>query len=185
MLKLQPKFLLGLKKDLGLADPDRFGILVLEEFFCQKHGRSKEFLHSLIMRYPYLLNKTKAHIQGVFDLLASHGIDEKEAIKHTFECPKLFSVNLGKQMQEIFALFKLYNKIEEPVVMTMFKSFPYLFCCDTIKTRKFLAEFKKYKMTEDQIVKVVSGLKLTSFRSLTAVGCWPSRCQTSRVCLIT
>lgn len=52
-------------------------------------------------------------------------------------------------MQEVFHLFKLYNHIEQDKVMTMFRGFPYLFCCDTIKMRKFLAEFKKYKMSED------------------------------------
>lgn len=59
-------------------------------------------------------------------------------------------------MDEIFHLFKLYNGIEEQKVMTMFKGFPYLFCCDTIKMRRFLGEFKKYKMTEDQIINLVS-----------------------------
>ena len=68
----------------------------MEEFFCKKHGKSREFLRSLIMKYPYVLNKTKAHIEGVFELLAKNGVDEKEAIKLTFECPKLFSVNLQK-----------------------------------------------------------------------------------------
>lgn len=148
ILKLQPKFLLGLKPDLNLPDSERFGILVLEDFYCKKHGHNKEYLRALILRYPYLLNKTKAHIQGVYELLAKHGIEEKDAIKYTFDCPKLFSVNLDKQMTEIFALFKLYNNIESPKVMDMFRGFPYLFCCDTVKTRKFLAEFKKYKMTE-------------------------------------
>jgi hypothetical protein len=148
VLKLQPKFLLGLKPDHGLKDEDRYGILVLEEFFCKKHGHGKEFLRSLILRYPYLLNKSKSHIQGVFDLLSKHGIDEKEAIKYTYDYPKLFSVQLEKRMTEVFHLFKLYNKIEEDQVMNMFRGFPYLFCCDMVKLRKFLAEFKKYKMTE-------------------------------------
>ena len=59
-------------------------------------------------------------------------------------------------MDETFMMFKLYNKIEPEAVMEMFKGFPYLFCCDMIKLRKFLAEFKKYKMTEAQIVNLVS-----------------------------
>jgi hypothetical protein len=156
ILKLQPKFLLGLKPDLGLKEADRYGILVLEEFYCTKHGNGKDFLRSLILRYPFLLNKTKSHIEGVFELLAKHGIDEKDAIRYTYDYPKLFSVKLEKQMSEVFHLFKLYNNIEQDKVMTMFRGFPYLFCCDTIKMRKFLAEFKKYKMTEDQIVNLVS-----------------------------
>lgn len=155
MHKLQPKLLLGLK-DLDLKDEDRYGILVLNEFFCEKHGHDKAFLRAVILRYPYLLNKTKSHIMGVFELLEKHGIDEKEALQHTYEYPKLFSIQLEKQMNEVFHLFKLYNGIEQDKVMTMFRNFPYLFCCDTIKMRHFLGEFKKYRMTEDQIVNLVS-----------------------------
>lgn len=160
ILKLQPKFLLGLKPDLGVADADRFGIVVLEEIFCKQYGKSREFLRTLILKYPYLLNKSKSHIEGVFSLLATHGIDAAEAVRLTFECPKLFSVNLSKQMEEIFSLFKMYNNIDTAAVMTMFRGFPYLFCCDLLKTRRFLAEFKKYKMTEQQIVSVVSRLEV-------------------------
>jgi len=96
ILTLQPKFLLGLKPDLGLKDEDRYGILVLEEFYCKKHGHGKEFLRSLILRYPYLLNKSKSHIEGVFQLLSKNGVEETEAIKLTFNFPKLFSVKLEK-----------------------------------------------------------------------------------------
>jgi hypothetical protein len=183
ILTLQPKFLLGLKPDLGLKDEDRYGILVLDEFFCKKHGRGKEFLRSLILRYPYLLNKTKAHVEGVYELLAKNGVPPEEAIKLTFNFPKLFSVKLEKQMEETFHLFKLYNGIERQKVMTMFKGFPYLFCCDTVKMRRFLGEFKKYKMTEDQIIRLVSGTSIKTFcRYRGAKACWESKCQTSRVC---
>lgn len=61
-------------------------------------------------------------------------------------------------MEEIFHLFKLYNGIEHEKVMAMFRGFPYLFCCDTLKMRRFLGEFKKYKMTEDEITRLVSAL---------------------------
>ena len=65
VLSLQPKFFVGLK-DQGLRDEDRYGILVLEEFFCQKHGFSKSFLRTIIVKYPYLLNKTKSQIEQVY-----------------------------------------------------------------------------------------------------------------------
>lgn len=181
ILTLQPKFLLGLKPDLGLKDEDRYGILVLEEFFCKKHGHGRDFLRSLILRYPYLLNKSKAHIEGVFALLAKNEVPEHEAIKLTFNYPKLFSVKLEKQMEEIFHLFKLYNGIEQKQVMAMFRGFPYLFCCDTLKMRRFLGEFKKYKMTEDEITRLVSAPSANVRRSPDAKACWPSRCLTSRV----
>lgn len=92
----------------------------------------------------------------MYDLLAKHGVEETEAIRYTYDYPKLFSVQLEKRMDETFHLFKLYNNIEHDQVMNMFKQFPYLFCCDMIKLRKFTGEFKKYKMTEAQIINLVS-----------------------------
>jgi hypothetical protein len=57
--------LVGLK-DQGFRDEDRYGILVLEEFFCAKHGFSIGFLRTIIIKYPYLLNKTKKQIEEVY-----------------------------------------------------------------------------------------------------------------------
>jgi len=36
-------------------------------------------------------------------------------------------------MGEVFHLFDLYHKITPDEVMDVFRYFPYLFCCDTIK----------------------------------------------------
>lgn len=49
-------------------------------------------------------------------------------------------------------LFDLYHRIEKSKVMEIFESFPYLFCCETSKMQRFLGEFRKYKMTNDQIM---------------------------------
>ena len=40
--------------------------------------------------------------------------------------------------------------------MDIFRHFPYLFCCDTIKMRTLLAQFRKYRFTNGQIVNLVS-----------------------------
>lgn len=71
------------------------------------------------------------------------------------ESPKLVSKNLDKQMKEIFFLFNLYHGITEKEVMEIFLSFPYLFCCETKKIQKFMGEFKKYRFTKDQVIKLV------------------------------
>jgi hypothetical protein len=49
----------------------------------------------------------------------------------------------------------LYHKIEEKEVIDIFRAFPYLFCCDIDKIKKFMGEFRKYKFTKEQILKVV------------------------------
>lgn len=38
--------------------------------------------------------------------------------------------------------------------MDVFRFFPYLFCCDTIKMRLFMAQFRKYRFTQEQILHI-------------------------------
>lgn len=83
-------------------------------------------------------------------------------MKVLLECPKLVSKNLDKQMKEIFFLFHLYHGITEPQVMQIFRSFPYLFCCELNKIQRFMGEFKKYKMTNEQIINLVKFNQLTN-----------------------
>ena len=64
-------------------------------------------------------------------------------------------------MKEVFYLFDLYHKITPEEVMSVFRSFPYLFCCDTVKMRLFLGQFRKYKFTKEQILHIVSFISLT------------------------
>jgi hypothetical protein len=40
--------------------------------------------------------------------------------------------------------------------MDIFKHFPYLFCCDSVKMRILLAQFRKYRFTNQQILELVS-----------------------------
>lgn len=46
-------------------------------------------------------------------------------------------------------MFNLYHKFTTPEVMEIFKEFPYLFCCDIDKVQRFMAEFKKYRLTKE------------------------------------
>lgn len=59
-------------------------------------------------------------------------------------------------MTEIFELFELYHKIQKSDVMDIFRHFPYLFCCDSVKMRILLAQFRKYRFTNQQILELVS-----------------------------
>jgi len=74
-------------------------------------------------------------------------------MKLIFECPKLLSIKLDKSMEELFYIFDLYHKIEkETVINDIFKNFPYLFCCDPVKIQKFMGQFRKYRLTKEQII---------------------------------
>ena len=132
----------------------------LKEFFVKKYGFDMELVRTLVVKYPFILSKSEEHLEGVFSALEKQGVSRMESIKLIFECPKLVSVDLEKSITETFTLFELYHKIKQQEVMDIFRQFPYLFCCDLTKMRILLAQFRKYRFTNDQILHLVSELDL-------------------------
>jgi hypothetical protein len=63
------------------------------------------------------------------------------------EVPRLISMNLDKQIKDIVFLFELYHNISQEDTIKIFKKFPYMLCLTPRKIQRFLAEFRKYKMT--------------------------------------
>jgi len=111
----------------------------LKEFFVKKYGFDMELVRTLVVKYPFILSKSEEHLEAVFNILEKQGVSRLESIKLIFECPKLISVDLEKSIPETLGLFELYHKIKQEEVMDIFRHFPYLFCCDTIKMRNLLA----------------------------------------------
>jgi len=146
------------------------GIAVLKNFLVEKYGYDMELVRTLVVKYPYILSKDQEQLEGVFTLLESKGIERQETMKLIFECPKLLSVNLELAIEETLYLFDLYHKMGQQEIMELFRSFPYLFCCDRIKMRYFLAEFRKYRFSNEQILHICknsNGLlasKVSNFR---------------------
>ena len=130
----------------------------LEEFFVKKFGFDIELVRTLVVKYPYILSKTQEHLESVFLSLEQKGVTRAETMKLIFDCPKLISINLDESIKETVSLFQLYHKINQDQVMDVFKNFPYLFCCDTVKMRLFLAQFRKYRFTNEQIIHLVSSI---------------------------
>ena len=76
-------------------------------------------------------------------------------------------------MKEIFFLFNLYHKISErDIIDQIFVKFPYLFCCDIDKIQRYMGEFRKYRFTREQVIKVCANAggilasKITNFTGL-------------------
>jgi mTERF len=92
-----------------------------------------DVVRNLSLKYPYILSKTERELASFFEIMERNGLTEDETIKALIECPKLISKNLDHQIKEIFFLFNLYHGIKEKDVMEIFKSFPFLFCCDVKK----------------------------------------------------
>ena len=74
--------------------------------------------------------------------------------------PALLSVDIAVKAREVDELFHIYHGISSEEVKSIFLDFPYLYCCPSRKLQVFLAEFRKYRFTKDQIINLVSASKL-------------------------
>lgn len=54
-------------------------------------------------------------------------------MKLVFEVPILLSTDVALKAKEIEEMFMLYHKIPAEEVTEVFKAFPYLYCCPTVK----------------------------------------------------
>ena len=149
------------------------GIKSLTEFFVKEKGFEMEAVRTLVVRYPYILSKSLTELRQFFETLKAEGLTDEETMKALLDCPKLISKKeLGKKIKEIQFIFRLYHQINEQEVNNIFRSFPYLYCCEHNKLQKFMAEFKKYRFTKEQIIKVCSqaggilASKITNFVGL-------------------
>ena len=72
------KFIMKHKSSLILdqddaSKPNAKGLNVLRAFFCDKHHFDMDLVRGLIVKYPYILSKTEAHLEKVFNILNEHG----------------------------------------------------------------------------------------------------------------
>ena len=88
------------------------------------------------------------------------------------QVPKLISQNLDQKFKDFIFLFNLYHKIEQKNFLKIYINFPYMMCQDTAKIQRFLGEFKKYKLTQQQVMKLCGhsggllGSKVSNFFGL-------------------
>ena len=146
------KFIMKHKSSLILDQDDASklnarGLNVLRVFFCDKYHFDMDLVRGLIVKYPFILSKTESSIEKVFTTLNEYGFSNQEAMKYIYECPKLISVNLDANIKEAIFLFDIYHKMDQDQVFEIFRAFPYLFCVESFKLKRFLGEFKKYKLT--------------------------------------
>ncbi len=89
------------------------GIKMVKKFFVDEKRFDMDALRTLVVKYPYILGKTRNDIDSFFNLMNRLGLNEVEAMKALLECPKLISKNLEKQIKEITFLFNLYHGFTE------------------------------------------------------------------------
>jgi len=111
-------------------------------------GFGKELVRTLVLKFPQVLGTSTGHIRAFFHYMKSNkNIEFVETMKYVFEVPILLTTDVPVKSREIEEMFYLYHKIEAEEVTEVFKAFPYLYCCPTVKIQKFMGEFKKYRFT--------------------------------------
>lgn len=150
-MRYNPKFIL-------FETQEDSGMKALQRFFVDKKGFPLDSIRTLVVRYPVILSKSEEDFASYFDIMKTQGLSDEEAMRALLEVPKLISKkDLTKQIKEIQFLFNLYHQISEKEVNDIFRAFPYLYLCEINKVQKFMGEFRKYRMTKDQIIHVCSG----------------------------
>ncbi|CDW81088.1 UNKNOWN [Stylonychia lemnae] len=132
------------------------GMSVIFKVFVEQRKFELDAVRTLVVKYPYILSKSEKQLNKYFETMKSWNIADRNAMKQLVECPKLISQDLDHKIKEISFLLNLYHGISDSQVRTIFMHFPYLLCCDLDKVKQFMGEFKKYRFTKEQVVRVVS-----------------------------
>lgn len=132
--KFELKFVRQRKPKLFYYDDDgKVGFGALEKLFIDELGYDKELLKTLVIKFPPILSKDTGHINNVLSIIEAEGFTKQEAVRLVFECPKLLSGDLATSIKNIQTSFHVYHRITPAQVNDMFKSFPYLYCCNFAK----------------------------------------------------
>lgn len=107
----------------------------------------------MVLKNPSILGKSKGQINFFFEYMnRNKQIDETTTMQKVFEVPALLNVDIAVKSKEVDELFRVYHDISPAEVKSIFLDFPYLYCCPSRKLQLFLAEFRKYRMTKEQII---------------------------------
>lgn len=73
---------------------------------------NKEYLNTLVVKYPFVLGKTQEEIETVFNTLKEYNVKTNAACEAIFKCPKLVSIKLDAKIKETLYLFELYHTMD-------------------------------------------------------------------------
>ena len=154
----EQRFIARQKPNFLLYDREKdTGIQALSELLTEQFGFKTELLRTLVLKNPSILSKSKGQIKFFFDYLKrTKQISEDTTMKMIFDVPALLNVDIAVKSKEVEELFGIYHKITPKEVNSIFLDFPYLYCAPTQKLQLFLAEFRKYRFSKDQILNLVS-----------------------------
>lgn len=85
-MRYNPKFIL-----LDHPSSHSHGIRTLQQFFVTEKGFEMDALRTLVVRYPYILSKTKEELSKFFEIMKGQGLSEAETMRALLDCPKLIS----------------------------------------------------------------------------------------------
>lgn len=88
--------------------------------------------------------------------MAGYSIDPETAFSLLERCPRLISEDVAKQLTSKEFLFQLYHKFEREDYLQVVLGFPYMLTTPDRKLQLFLGQFKKYRFTKEQLIRVVN-----------------------------
>ena len=96
-VKEEINFIMRLKPSFILFDlNNRIGINTLHKYFVQQKGFDIDLLRTLVVKYPYILQKDEEHLNHFFGTFQKYGFKDEEIMRFIMECPKLISVDIDK-----------------------------------------------------------------------------------------
>ena len=87
IMKSKPTFII-------IDERSNEGIHVVHKLLVEDKGFDKDVVRTLVVKYPYILGKTREQLEAFFDLLKYQGFSEDECMRSLLECPKLISMEL-------------------------------------------------------------------------------------------
>lgn len=74
----------------------KIGMNILYKYFVQQKGFDIDLLRTLVVKYPYILQKEEEHLDHFFKTFLKYGFKDEEIMKFIMDCPKLISIDIDK-----------------------------------------------------------------------------------------
>ena len=132
------------------------GLKAMVSVFHEQLGIELSRVTDLMVRYPAHLSKSVDELKEYLSVMEQYGVDNQEAFELLEECPRLISQKHADKIKEQLFFFDLYHKMPQHKYMKIVKGFPYVLCLDQKKLVAFLGQFKKYRFTHHEIIKVAT-----------------------------
>jgi hypothetical protein len=172
----QLKQLIMLKPSILLMEDQKknsqSGMQVLKEFFVDEIGYDISQLKGMIVRNTAMIDRSLPQLKKLYEQFKKYDIDHHQAFLMIQNCPRLTSIDFEYNLNETNFLFNMYCDFDVEDTMKIVKKFPYVLAMDHRKLTLFCGQFKKYRLTKEQIINYTTkntgllGCDVSNFKGL-------------------